>query len=176
MRRLNMVAAVALSALAGGLIACDDDDDLTGLDDDEEYEAVLSVGAEIPAPTGSPTATGSAELELDDGILTVVVTVAGNLTSGVTMAHIHAPAGTGTTAAIALDFVPSMTTVINAGTRTGTIVNASFDLRNLPVTSTGVLRMDANTLIAHLNSGQAYINVHTSTNPSGEIRGQISRD
>jgi hypothetical protein len=176
MRKLSVLAAVALTAFAGGMVACDDDDDPTGIDDDEEYEASLTVAAEVPAPTGSPTATGSADIELEDGILTVVVTVAGQLTSNVTMAHIHGPALAGATAGIILDFVPSMTTVINAGTRTGTIVNATFDLRTLPVSATGVLRVDAVTLIGYLNSGQAYVNVHTQTNGTGEIRGQISRD
>jgi hypothetical protein len=55
-------------------------------------------------------------------------------------------------------------------------VSASFDLDNLTVSQTGILRIDANTLISHLNSGQAYVNVHTVTNPGGEIRGQISED
>ena len=92
------------------------------------------------------------------------------------MAHIHGPASATGTANVILDFVPSMTTVINAGTRTGTIVSASYDLNTLPVSATGVLRVDANTLVGYLNSGQAYVNVHTQTNTTGEIRGQISRD
>lgn len=175
MRRTSILAAVVLSTFSAAMIGCDDDD-LTDIDDDEDFAATLTAGAEIPAPAGSPTATGVADIQLEDGILTVVVTVAGNLTSDVTMAHIHGPASTSTTAPIILDFVPSMTAVIAAGTRTGTIVNASFDLRNLPVSSTGVLRVDASTLVSLLNTGQAYVNVHTVTNPSGEIRGQIFED
>ena len=104
------------------------------------------------------------------------VTVTGNLTSDVTMAHIHGPASTSGTADIVLDFVPSMSSVISAGTRTGTIVNASFDLNSLTVSPTGVLRVTPEVLIGMLNSGQAYVNVHTETNPTGEIRGQITDD
>jgi hypothetical protein len=170
MRRTNVLTAVVLSLLSASAVGCDDDDD------DEDYEANLTAAAEIPAPTGSPTATGNADIVLEDRILTVTVTITGNLTSNVSMAHIHGPASTSTTAGIMLDFVPSMTTVINAGTRTGTIVSASFDLDNLAVSSTGILRVDPDVLIEAMNNGQAYVNVHTTTNPTGELRGQISRD
>jgi hypothetical protein len=171
MRTTSVLAAVVLSTFA--MVGCDDDD-LTDIDDDEDFAATLTAAAEIPTPTGSPTATGSATFELDDGVLTVNVTVNGNLTSNVTMAHIHGPATASTTANIVLDFVPSMTAVINAGTRTGKIVSASFDLNALPVSATGVLRVTPGELVGMLNSGTAYVNVHTVTNPSGEIRGQIT--
>lgn len=174
MRSARVLAAVVLSTFGAAMIGCDDD--ATDVDDDEDFVAALTAAAEIPAPAGSPTATGSASVVLEDRVLTVVVTVNGNLTSNVTMAHIHGPASTPATANIVLDFVPSMAAVINAGTRTGTIVSASFDLDNLPVSASGVLRVDANTLVQMLNSGQAYVNVHTVTNPSGEIRGQLVKD
>jgi hypothetical protein len=173
MRGTRVLAAVILATFAGA-VACGEDDD-----GDEDYEASLSVAAETQGGatvSGNPTATGTADLVLEDSVLTVTVTISGQLTSNVTMAHIHGPAATTATAGIILDFVPSMTAVINAGTRTGTIVQASFDFRTLTASPTGVLRIDSNTLIGHLNSGQAYVNVHTVTNPGGEIRGQISRD
>jgi hypothetical protein len=170
MRKTNVLTAVVLSLLSASAVGCDDDDD------DEDYEANLSASAEIPGPAGNPTATGNADIVLEDRILTVTVTITGNLTSNVTMAHIHGPASISTTAGIMLDFVPSMTTVINAGTRTGTIVSASFDLDNLAVSSTGILRVEPDVLIQAMNSGQTYVNVHTTTNPTGELRGQITRD
>ena len=168
---VRRITAALIALLSISASACDGDDD-----DDEEYQATLTAAAEIPAPAGSPTATGDAHLELEDRVLSVLVEVGGQLTSDVTMAHIHGPATTTTTAGIVLDFVPSMTAVIDAGTRTGTIVNASFDLDALAVSATGVLRINPDTLIAFLNSGRAYVNVHTATNPSGELRGQVVRD
>jgi hypothetical protein len=173
MRRTSVLAALVLATFTGA-ISCDDDD-ITGLED-EDYTATLNVAQEEPDPTGNPTATGTATMELEDGVLTVTVVVNGQLTSDVTMAHIHGPAAAGQIGPIILDFVPSMTTVINAGTRTGTIVSASFDLETLTVSATGVLRVEPAVLIAHLNAGNAYVNVHTETNPTGEIRGQIARD
>ena len=168
---VRRITAALIALLSISASACDGDDD-----DDEEYEATLTATAEIPAPAGSPTATGEAHLELEDRVLSVLVEVDGQLTSDVSMAHIHGPATTSTTAGIVLNFVPPMTAVIDAGTRTGTIVNASFDLDALAVSATGVLRINPDTLIAFLNSGRAYVNVHTATNATGEIRGQVIRD
>ncbi len=171
MRKLNVRSAVVLCLLSAVMAGCSDDDD-----DDEDYEANLTAAQEVPAPTGSPTATGDADIVLEDRVLTVSVVVSGNLTSDVTMAHIHGPADPGEIAGVILDFVPSMTAVIAAGARTGTIVSASFDLDNLAVSPTGILRVEPYLLIEYLNTGRAYVNVHTANNTAGEIRGQISRD
>ena len=174
MRGTRVLAAVILASFATVATACGDDDD-----GDEDYTANLTVAAETQGGatvSGSPTATGTADIVLEDSVLTVTVTISGQLTSNITAAHIHGPASTTATAGIILDFVPSMTAVINAGTRTGTVVSSSYNFKTLTASSTGVLRIDANTLINHLNSGQAYVNVHTVTNPGGEIRGQILKD
>jgi hypothetical protein len=170
MRKTSLLAAVVLSVFSGAMVACDGDDD-----DDEDYEANLTAAAERPNPPAS-TATGTANIVLEDRVLTVTVNVTGQLTSDVTMAHIHGPAGTDANAGIILDFVPSMAAVIAAGTRTGQIVSASFDLDALPVSANGVLRVTADQLIEFMNTGQAYVNVHTDNFGAGEIRGQIRRD
>ena len=169
MRTTSILATVVLSAFAGGAVfACSSNED--------EWGANLSPAAEIPTPAGTPTATAKATLELDGNVLHVVVTIDGELTSPVTMAHLHGPAATNGTANIVLDFVPSMAAVISAGTTTGTIVDASFDLDALTPSTTGVLRVDKGTLIDFLNNGQAYVNVHTVNNQNGEIRGQVTRN
>lgn len=171
MRTEKLLVLGVISTIGVGALACESVTDNNGTVD---YSANLSAASEIPAPTGSPTATGTATLSLTAGkVLTVSVTVVGNLTSGVNGAHVHGPAATSATAGIILDFVPSMTTVINAGTRTGTVVSTSFDLNTLVVGSTSVLRVSADSLIAFMNTGRAYVNVHTTTNPAGEIRGQV---
>lgn len=157
-----------LAAFSAYVCACDDDGD--------EFEADLSAIAEIPAPVGLPMATGVAELELEERELEVELNVQGQLTSAVTMAHIHGPATTLETAPIIFDFGPSMTTAVNAGVRTGTLVNTTFDLDALPISATGVLRVNPDSLITWLSDGRAYINVHTVMNPTGEIRGQVRRD
>jgi hypothetical protein len=170
MKRMKALAAATAAAIGIAMLGCEE----TTSPAATNYSANLTAASEIPAPTGSPTATGTASLSLSaDRILTVTVAVSGNLTSNVSMSHIHGPASTSGTAGIILDFVPSMTSVINAGTRTGTIVNTTYDLKTLAVSSTGVLRVTADSLIALLNNGNAYVNVHTTTNAAGEVRGQI---
>jgi hypothetical protein len=172
---MRAISAFAAS-LIGGAILSGCSESTTPSQQPVTYTASLTAGAEIPAPTGNPTATGTATMSLSaQNVLTVSINITGNLTSDVTMAHIHGPASTTANAGIVLDFVPSMQAVISAGTRTGNILNATFDLAALPVSATGVLRVSSAELISMMNNGQAYVNVHTVTNPPGELRGQISR-
>lgn len=171
MRTLR-VAAVA-AGLAAVVFACSNSNDPD--DDEVTYTANLTAAAERTTVTGNPTATGTATLTLDDDKhLTVSVVVSGNLTSDITMSHIHGPASTAESAGIILDFMPSMGAVIAAHTRTGMVVNTTYDLAALSGTG-GVLKVSADSLITLLNNGKAYVNVHTTTNTNGEIRGQITR-
>ena len=173
MRKTSILAAVALSAFAGTMVACDDDNDLTDIIITEDFAATLNAASEIPAPIGAPTATGVAGLTLENGILTVVVDVNGPLTSGVTGAHIHGPATTTQVAPIVLDFTPSMAAAIAAGATGGQLVNVVIDLNVEPVDPAGVLRVSPAVLVDMLRTGSSYLNVHTVLNPDGEIRGQI---
>ena len=175
MRKTSILAAVALSAFAGTMVACNDDDEFTNIDITETFAASLNSANEITVNplVGGPTATGVAGLTLVNGVLTVVVDVNGPLTSGVIGAHIHGPATTTQNAAIVLDFTPSMAAVIAAGATGGQLVNVTIDLNTQLVDPTGVLRVSPAALVDMLRSGTAYINVHTVLNPDGEIRGQV---
>ena len=164
--RRTILAAAAL-ATAGLLVGCDDETD--------EYTADLAVSEPIVNPLSAPTATGRVEMELEDDELTVTITIIGELTSAVTMAHIHGPASATQTAPIIFDFAPMMQDAINAGLRTGTILSATFELDDLVVSPTGILRVEAGTLVELMNSGLTYVNIHTVNNPTGEIRGQVAR-
>ena len=172
MRRTSMLAAVALAAFSGAVVSCDDDGS------DPTFTADLDVAAEAPTPTtvaGSALATGTATFTLgEDDELTVNISVS-DLSSDVQMAHIHGPAEPGQIAPIIFDFTPAMAAVIAAGTRTGTIVSATYNLEDLPVSDTGVLRVERGTLLTLLNAGRTYVNVHTVLNPAGEVRGRIIR-
>lgn len=168
MSQVRLLRAVVLGLATAYICACNDDG--------AEFEADLSAVAEIPAPGGLPTATGEAELELDERELEIEVNVHGQLTSAVTMAHIHGPAETFETAPIIMDFTAFMAGAIDGGARTGTMVNTAVNLDALPVSATGILRVDPDSLITWLSDGRAYINVHTVLNPNGEIRGQVRRD
>ena len=107
------------------------------------------------AGTASP-GTGSATLTLDDvaNTLNVVMSYSGLLDT-VTNAHIHCCSPPGVSSGVIIPFVPPMTT----GATSGSFSNL-FTLTPA--------------LVAQVESGGAYINIHTGLFPAGEIRGQIA--
>jgi hypothetical protein len=78
--------------------------------------------------------------------------------TGVTAAHIHGPATVTQNAGV---LVPLTTPT--APTVTGSFTGAD-------ITASGV---SADSLLVLLRAGLTYVNVHTSANPPGEIRGQL---
>ena len=118
----------------------------------------LSGSAEVP-PTGS-SATGTFTATWDDvnNFLTYNLTV-NNLGSGATAAHIHGPAGVGAVAPPLIDLIviPGQTTFVYDGISVPTPANAA--------TFESLLQFGT---IA------AYVNVHSTGFPAGEIRGQLS--
>ena len=154
MKYLVGVLAFAASACGGG-------SSIGGVDAEAVYVFNLTQSAEIPVPKPT-TASGTATVVLFAD--RVEVEVNGSSITGVTMAHIHsgAPGSTG----------PIVITLLNqpgapSGTINGRIVTYVVNSTNLPA---GVTLQSLKDLIL---GGNSYVNVHTSTNPTGEIRGQI---
>jgi hypothetical protein len=119
------------------------------------FTATLVGTQEVP-PNASP-ATGLATVTLssDQTTITVDVSFAG-LTAPATASHIHGPAAPGSSAPVLFPFanVPVATS--------GVIPEQSFPITPAEVTD--------------LQNGQYYVNVHSSTFPSGEIRGWLTPD
>jgi hypothetical protein len=113
----------------------------------QQYHAFLSGLNEVPA-NASP-ATGFATLSLDAAKLLTIHMEYSGLTAPITASHIHAPAAAG----------------VNAGVRFG--IGALPSPINIVV---GPLNAADE---ANLNGQLMYLNIHTSTFPGGEIRGQI---
>jgi hypothetical protein len=162
--RSFFVAAAAVGALA----ACDDDDS-TG-PGGIVYNAPLRGVNERPNPV-TTNALGSFTATLDPAtnVLSYTLTWEG-LSSISNNAHIHGPTpatGNGT-AGVLIDFNAGGRTLTHgtSGTATGTI-----DL-NL-VTANAAVSGDS--LKKLLEAGRAYVNVHSTTNPGGEILGLITR-
>ena len=138
---------------------------------DTIYTATLAGSNEVP-PTGSP-ATGFATFTLAGNLLTVDESFTG-LTAPASAAHIHCCGPAGTNEPIAVPFLSCPNT-------TSGIYNQIFDL-SLAATYTstfitqegGTVLAAENGLIAALNSGTAYANIHDPNFPGGEIRGQIT--
>jgi hypothetical protein len=166
------ILSIALAALLPVGLACGDDDDGPG-EPGTSFSATLSGAEEVPpVPT---TATGSATLTVAGGQITYTINVT-DLENAV-VSHIHvAPVGENGPVRMNLcgtgDPVPacvSGTGVLASGTN-GTTVDITFD-----------------ELVAAMQTGNAYVNVHTddgspppNSGPgdmaSGEIRGQIVAD
>jgi hypothetical protein len=117
------------------------------------FQAVLAGSQEVP-PNASP-ATGLGLVTYDPiaGTLTVDASWTGLLTPAVA-AHIHLPAPPGTNAPIVFPF---------AGVPLAT--SGSIPTQVFAITSPQA---------ADIFAGLAYVNVHSSGIPSGEIRGQLT--
>ena len=116
------------------------------------YHASLYGGAEAP-PSGSP-GTGSASLVLNaaQDQITVDMTWT-NLNANATASHIHGPAAIGVNGPVIFAL-----TGVSAAT-SGTIPQQTFAITP--------------TQVGYLQSGQLYINIHSTSFPGGEIRGQF---
>jgi hypothetical protein len=134
------------------------------------YTTALNGANEVP-PTGSP-GTGNATVTLNGDTLTVNLSFSG-LTQPASAAHIHCCGPVGMNEVVAVPFTnfPAATS--------GTYLQ-SFDLTllatyNAPyVTANGGTAASAEAaLIAALNAGQTYTNIHNANFPGGEVRGQL---
>jgi hypothetical protein len=140
----------------------------------DSYSATLT-GAQEATPNASP-AIGAAIVTFDVTSHTLTVgTVFTDLLGTVTAAHIHccvAPPGTAGVATMVPTFtgfpsgVSEGTYLMSFDTSLASTWNPAF------ITNNGGTTMGAEAaLLAGLNLGMAYLNIHTSLYPGGEIRG-----
>ena len=136
------------------------------------FSTTLSGANEVP-PSGS-AGTGTALVTLVADVLNVSITFSG-LGSPDGAGHIHCCGPVGVNEPIAVPF-----TGFPTGVTSGTY-SSSFDLTSAASYSGAFLTANGGTaasaeaaLLAGLNAGQAYANVHTTNFPGGEIRGQLA--
>jgi hypothetical protein len=171
---LGMMAALMLSAPAAQA------DPIT-------FIANLSGANETP-PTGSP-GTGLATIVLDPVAQTLQVNATfSGLTTPDTAAHIHCcqmmpgnPPTVGVATAVpafpAIDGFPAFP----LGVTSGTFSSGVYDLTQSSIYNPafvmmfpgGIPQAEA-ALIAGIEGGVTYFNIHTTANPGGEIRGQLT--
>jgi hypothetical protein len=143
-----LVAALALSALG-----CND-----ATEDADIFRAALSPGEETP-PVSS-AASGTAGFQISGNRVHYSIEVR-NIRN-VVAAHIHA-APRGTPGPIRVPFPLTGTPI---ATVDGILLEGSFGAADVQGAS-------FDDVVALMRSGGAYVNVHTSQYPAGEIRGQI---
>jgi CHRD domain-containing protein len=120
------------------------------------------------APPVSTSATGTATITLDGSTMNYTITASGLSTNAVA-AHIHVgPPGVAGPVVVPFSNFPSSTAPSTTGSFTAAnIVNPTNPPLNPPVAT-----MDD--LVAQMRAGNAYVNIHTSSNTGGEIRGQLA--
>lgn len=141
--------AILLGAIVlGSLQACKKDKD------EQEYNisGTLSGSQEVPAVTTTGSGTISGEYDGDDNKLELNVNWTG-LSGTVTGAHIHGPALTGASAGV---LIPLTVTVNGVTGKIETDVSLPDSTEQF------------------LLQGRLYVNLHTTLNPNGEVRGQIT--
>ena len=143
-------------------------DDMKSGNSGKNYTAHLSGDEEVPPV--ETNATGQAIFKLrNNGTELHYKLIVANI-DNVFMSHIHmAPAGSNGPVVVWL--YPSAPPPIPIpGPYNGVLAEGVITAENL----TGPLAgMELSALIEYFNSGECYVNVHTTDVPSGEIRGQI---
>ncbi len=107
-------------------------------------------------PSGAEAAIGGGGLTFNaqTGELSWTINYT-NLTGPLQMAHVHAPAARGETAGVIIDLIAN-------GTDDGSMLS-------------GQTIVSDTAEIGFIRDGLSYVNLHTTANPAGEIRGQIER-
>ena len=138
------------------------------------FDTTLSGLNEVPVAMPS-AGSGFATVDLTGNLLTVNVTFTG-LATPVLAGHIHCCSALGTNIGVAVGF-----SGLPANATSGTFMQ-TFDLTNAAVYSAGFLNNFGGgtaagaqaALIAGMSGGLAYVNLHNSAFPGGEIRGQLA--
>jgi hypothetical protein len=139
---------------------------------DTVYTATLLGSNEVP-PTSSP-ATGFGTFTLNGNLFSINESFTG-LVAPASAAHIHCCAPVGVNAIVAVPFSAFPNTT--SGTFITTVdlsLAATYDPAFITQEGGTVALAEAG-LIAALNNGTSYANIHSATFPGGEIRGQITQ-
>jgi len=142
------------------------------------YSSVLA--PEVPGATGS----GTVQVVYDDFTNDLSISTSfGGLSGITTVAHIHCcvpVAGVGTIGvAVTPSTLPGFPVGVSAGSYSATIdldQASSFTAGFITNFGGGTLAGASAALLAGLNTGTAYFNVHSNTFPGGEIRGFLAPD
>lgn len=125
------------------------------------FTAILNGANERPNPA-TTTGAGAASFVVTGTTVAYTVTFS-RLTGPPSMAHIHGPGNATQAVGVLVDFPTTGQTLTN-GVLTGTFNAGS--IRNTAIS--------LDSLLVLMRNGNAYVNVHTTQFPGGEIRGQVS--
>jgi len=179
MRKLrnNSILGKSISLIAALFVFCLQ----TGAAHAQDWDHKDSIRAELNSLSQVPSvfagSHGNFEAEInEDGTISFALSYRG-MSSSVVQAHIHFGANLTNGGVVVFLCGGAKPACPASGTVTGTITAA--DVSTLPATNgdsvipQGIQPGDLAALIKAIRSGDTYINVHTTTFPSGEIRGQV---
>lgn len=150
-----MVSAALLVAIVG----CGSDSSMGS--STAVYVAKLSGAREVPAL--STSAAGTATFTRRGTSVSYTVTASG-FTTPLTVGHVHIGAA---------GVIGSVIVTFTILAQSGTVATGLLDL-GAPITQ-GNITISGDSLRTLLESGNAYVNLHSAAYPGGEIRGQIVR-
>ena len=138
------------------------------------YETTLSGANENPSNSSPGTGVATVILDTAAQTLSVAVTFSG-LTTGTTASHIHCcvPPGGNAIVATTTPTFPGFPLGVTSGTYSMTfnmLLSSSYN----PAFIGSLTPAQAEAILfAGMEAGNAYLNIHSSTFPSGEIRGYL---
>ena len=132
------------------------------------FTAQLAGANEVPAVETAARGVATFKLSNDGSELTYRLNVA-NI-ENVLMAHIHLAAVGENGPVVAWLYPEGPPPELIAGRTQGTLATGTITSADLVGPLAGMTLAD---LLAAMEAGGAYVNVHTTQNPGGEIRGQI---
>jgi hypothetical protein len=159
--RIRPLIAVTLFAAGSLLLAsCD-----PAFSPSTAKSFTVVLGGENVRPTAIvSTGSGLATFTLLDTTITYELKVT-NLT-GITTAHLHVGSVTGTG--------PILVTLVANGTAPAGTFSGTLSTGTLSAASVGAaVPVSFASLVSLMRNGDAYVDVHTSANAAGEIRGQL---
>lgn len=130
------------------------------------FTATLSGGNEVPGVSTGSAGTATISLDQATGVVTYRIDVY-NMPVGTTAAHFHVGAP-GVSGPVVVNFTV-LTAISNDFAITGTASATSL----VPRAAQGINSWED--FVQALQLGNIYVNVHSTANPGGEIRGQVTR-
>jgi hypothetical protein len=176
---LTRTTVLAIAAAAVTAVACGSDKTTQPVSKTVTFTANLTPAGELGATlNGNPSGSGQFTATLDTAthLFSYTVTFSG-LTSNVNNGHIHGPfvvGGASNAAGVILNFNPSVVPGVTfTGLGTATSGTASGTVTLTAANTFGNSAVHGDSIEKLLLAGATYVNIHTATNPAGEIRAQI---
>lgn len=128
-----------------------------------QWKATVTGASEVPATSSTATGEFTATLDETNKTFSWVLNVP-NITNA-TMAHLHQGAA-GTNGPVVLPLFTPPLSQTSANSINTSSVSREFNL-------SGPLMNNWDAFVTAVKAGNIYVNVHTTANPGGEIRGQV---